>query len=426
MTPSNNTSLDWLGPELADLERLGLRRALSTRATPPTSEIVLDGVSLLNFGSNDYLGLAADPRLGAAAVEAIRLGGWGSGASPLITGHGDTHRRLEQRLAEFEGTEAALLFGSGFAANAGIIASLVGPGDVIYADRKNHASLWDGCRLSRADVRVYHHNDWKHLETLLLKADARKKPSSGDGGVAGNQAKDMPFLPKRNGRRLIVTDTLFSMDGDVAPLTELVELAKRFDAMLMIDEAHATGVFGKNGRGVAEALGVEERVPIRIGTLSKALGSVGGFVAGSRVLVDGLVNRARPYVFSTAAPAAVAAAAMAAIDIVRDEPQRREQLLARAAAFRDTLRKAGWNVGDSKSQIVPLIVGESGQAVKISQHLRQCGFYVPAIRPPTVPEGEACLRISLTAAHSEAMIERLLHTLGRCDVFLKHLFDGAK
>jgi len=388
MNPTGDVALEWIDRELADLDRQGLRRRLQTREGPQAARVVLDGRELVNFGSNDYLGLAADPRLAAAAAEAAQRDGWGSGASPLVTGHAAAHQQLQQRLAEFEGTEAALLFTSGFAANAGTIAAVVGPGDVVYSDRKNHASLWDGCRLSRADVRVYPHGDWRQLETLL--ADS----------------------PKYR-RRLIVTDSLFSMDGDLAPLVELADLAERYDAMLMVDEAHATGVFGQRGRGVAEQLGVEDRVSIRVGTLSKALGSVGGFVAGSRTLIEWLVNRARPYIFSTASPAAIAAAAVAALDIVRDEPQRRTALLARAQELRNTLRGAGWNVGASAGQIIPVIVGEPARAATFSHALRERGLFVPAIRPPTVPEGEACLRISLTAGHSEEMIAMLVAALGQ-------------
>ena len=388
MNPTGNAALNWLDRELADLDRQGLRRRLQTREGAQGARVVLDGRKLANFGSNDYLGLAADPRLAAAAAEAAQREGWGSGASPLVTGHAAAHQLLEQRLAEFEGTEAALLFTSGFAANAGTIAALVGPGDAVYCDRKNHASLWDGCRLSRADVRVYPHGDWRQLEALL--ADSKKYR-----------------------RRLIVTDSLFSMDGDLAPLVELVDLAERYDAMLMVDEAHATGVFGQHGRGVAELLGVEDHIPIRVGTLSKSLGSVGGFVAGNRTLIEWLVNRSRPYIFSTAPPAAFAAAAVAALDIVRNEPQRRTALLARAQELRNTLRGAGWNVGTSASQIIPVIVGSPARAVTLSHTLRERGLFVPAIRPPTVPEGEACLRISLTAGHSEEMIAMLVAALGQ-------------
>ncbi len=380
--------LSWIDDELAALERQQLRRRLLMRGGPQTARPSIDGRELINFGSNDYLGLAADARLAHAVAEAIRHEGWGSGASPLITGHATAHERLARRLAEFEGTEAALVFSSGFAANAGTIAALVGPGDVVYGDRNNHASLFDGCRLSWADVRVYPHADCERLASLMAESG-------------------------RYRRRLIVTDSLFSMDGDLAPLAELADLAARHDAMLLVDEAHATGVFGQHGRGVAEHFGVEDRIHVRIGTLSKALGSVGGFVAGSRSLVEWLVNRARPYVFSTAGPAAAAAASLAALDIVGHEPQRRQQLLARAEALRSALVRQGWNTGASASQIIPLVVGDTERAVHLSAQLRERGLFVPAIRPPTVPEGEACLRISLTAGHTEEMIAALVGALGR-------------
>ena len=378
--------LAWIEDELHSLESSGLRRQLKTRGGPQTSRLVVDGRELINFGSNDYLALAADPRLATAAAEAARQEGVGSGASPLITGRGQTHRQLEQRLAEFEGTEAALVFSSGFAANVGTVAALVGPGDVVFTDRKNHASLWDGCRMSRADVRVYPHGDWRRLDEFLREAGDHR-------------------------RRLIATDGLFSMDGDLAPLVELADVAERHAAMLLVDEAHATGVFGRRGRGVAEHLGVEDRIDVRIGTLSKALGSAGGFVAGSRSLIDWLVNRARPYIYSTAPPAPTAAAALAALDIVHDEPHRRRELLGRAARLREELVKQGWNIGSSASQIIPLIVGQADRATKLSAALLGHGLFVPAIRPPTVPKDEACLRISLTAGHTDEMIERLREAL---------------
>lgn len=380
--------MGWIDGELARLEEQGLRRRLAVRGGPQSAHVLLDGRELLNFGSNDYLGLAGDRRLAAATAAALNEEGFGSGASPLITGRSALHAHLEERLAEFEGTEAALLFNSGFAANMGTVAALAGPGDAVFADAKNHASLWDGCRLSRADVRVYPHADWQALDDLLSKA-------------------------ARYRRRLIVTDSLFSMDGDLAPLAELAELARHYDAMLMIDEAHATGVFGTRGRGVAEHLGVEDGVDVRVGTLSKALGCAGGFVAGSRALVEWLVNRARSYVFSTAAPACIAAAAIAALDVVRDEPQRRAGLLAQADSLRRALAAQGWNVGRSASQIIPLNVGEPARAMAMTASLRECGLLVPAIRPPTVPEGESCLRISLTCNHTPEMIATLSAALSR-------------
>jgi len=386
MTHDSSDHLAWIEHELLALESAGLRRRLTTRGGPQASRVVIDGRELVNFGSNDYLAIAADPRLATAAAEAARREGAGSGASPLITGHGQAHQQLERRLAEFEGTEAALVFSSGFAANVGTVAALAGPGDAVFADRKNHASLLDGCRMSRADVRVYPHGDWRRLDELLSKADGYR-------------------------RRLIVTDSLFSMDGDLAPLVELADVAQRHDAMLLVDEAHATGVFGPNGRGVVEYLGVDDRIDVRIGTLSKALGSAGGFVAGSRPLIDWLVNRARPYIYSTAPPPGTAAAAVAALDIVRGEPHRGRELLARAARLRNELAKQGWNTGKSASQIIPLIVGQPDRASRLAAALLDHGLFVPAIRPPTVPKGEACLRISLTAGHTDEIIGMLLKTL---------------
>jgi 8-amino-7-oxononanoate synthase len=379
--------LAWIDDELAASERQGLRRRLTTRQGPQGARLILDGRPYVNFGSNDYLALAGDARLAAAAIATLREEGLGSGASPLITGRGDAHRRLEARLAEFEGTEAALVFPSGFAANTGTIAALVGPGDAVFADAKNHASLWDGCRVSRADVRVYPHADWQALDRLLAAAGKYR-------------------------RKLVATDGLFSMDGDLAPLVELADVAERHAAMLLVDEAHATGVLGPCGRGAAELLGVEHRVSVRIGTLSKALGAAGGLAAGSRLLIEWLVNRARPYIYSTAGPPAVAAAALTALEIVAAEPERRRDLLGRADVLRRALAEQGWDVGRSTSQIIPIVVGEPARAVELSARLREQGLLAPAIRPPTVPEGEACLRISLTCGHTQEMVERLVKATG--------------
>jgi 8-amino-7-oxononanoate synthase len=379
-------ALHWIDEELHALEAHGLRRQVRSRGNAQGASITLEGREFVNFGSNDYLGLAADPRLTAAVAEALQQYGWGSGASPLILGHAELHRQLEERLAEFEGVEAALLFTSGFAANSGTIAALVGQGDAVFADRKNHASLFDGCRLSRADVRVYPHGDCQALDDLLAKSAAYR-------------------------RRLIVTDSLFSMDGDLAPLQELAELAEKHGTMLLVDEAHATGVFGPNGRGACELLGVEDRVTVRIGTLSKALGSIGGFAAGSRSMIEWLVNRARPYIYSTALPAAVSAAAIKSLDIVHDEPRRRIELLATSDRVRRELAGQGWRLGNSTSQILPVVVGTPEKAISLSQKLREQGLFVPAIRPPTVPDGEACLRISLSYGHTAEMIEKLVASL---------------
>ncbi len=378
--------LAWLDAELTQLDELGLRRRLTTRTTSQGPIIEVAGKQLVNFGSNDYLGLANDERIVAAVRESLEKSGWGAGASPLITGRSEVHAQLEHELAKFEATEAALVFPTGFAANAGTIAALVDSHDAVYSDQKNHASLIDGCRLSGAKVHIFRHTDPDHLETLL---------------AAGHHFR----------RRLIVTDSLFSMDGDVAPLREFAELAEKFQAMLLVDEAHATGVSGEHGRGVVESLGLEDRVAVRVGTLSKALGGHGGFVAGSKSLIDWLTNRARPYFFSTAAPAAVAAVAMSALKIAEHEPWRRTELLSNAASLRSALREQGWNVGNSTSQIVPVYVGTPVRAMDISATLRDQGLFVPGIRPPSVPEGESLLRISLCYGHSAEMRERLLTTL---------------
>jgi 8-amino-7-oxononanoate synthase len=379
--------LDWIDEELVRLAQDRLLRELSTRIGPQGPTIRIDGHELVNFGANDYLGLADDQRMKSAALAAIEREGWGAGASPLVTGRSESHAALETRLASFEGAEAALLFPSGFAANVSTVAAVAERGDSIFADQKNHASLIDGCRLSRAEVQIYRHGDTMHLEDLLRRGASTR-------------------------RRLIVTDSLFSMDGDMAPLGEIAALAQRYQCMLLVDEAHATGVFGAHGRGISELMGVEASVPIRVGTLSKALGCAGGFVAGSNKLVSWLANRARPYFFSTAQPAANAAAAIAALDIVESTPERRTVLLERAAKLRDELECRGWNTGRSHSQIVPIVVGEAGRTIQLAARLRDKGILVPGIRPPSVPEGEALMRISLCYGHTPEMIQRLVDALG--------------
>lgn len=378
--------LAWIDDELTALEQRGLRRRLATRESPQTAaQIVLDGKPCVNFSSNDYLGLAAGP-LATAVAEALPRAGWGSGASPLVTGRGIQHAQLEQELAAFEGTEAALLFSTGYAANLGAVAALVGKEDVIFSDAKNHASLIDGCRLSGAKVVIYPHRDASALARLMRENSTAR-------------------------RRLIVTDSLFSMDGDLAPLPELADLAEKFQAMLFVDEAHATGVFGRRGRGVCEQMGVEDGVHIRVGTLSKALGSLGGFVVGRRSLIEWLANRARSYVFSTAPPEAMAAAAREALRIVCEEPERRRELLQRAAALRDQLRADGWNVGASESQIIPILIGEPQPTMRLAAALRERGLLAPGIRPPSVPQGESLLRISLSYAHPPDATQRLVDAL---------------
>ncbi|MBI1248942.1 8-amino-7-oxononanoate synthase [bacterium] len=375
--------LGWIPEQLDLLTSLERRRAIHVRTTEQGAEIHWKGRTLLNFSSNDYLNLAADPRLQKAAQEAIAREGWGSGASPLISGRGTSQEELETALAKFEDTEAALTFSSGFAANAGTIDAITDRGDVIFSDEKNHASIIDGTRLSKATVRVYPHRDVDYLENLLKQSTSFR-------------------------RRLIVTDTLFSMDGTIAPLDELADLTEAHQAMLMVDEAHATGVFGEHGRGLCEQMGIEDRVPIRVGTFSKALGGHGGFVVGRRTLIDYLVNRSRPYIFSTAGPAANWAAMVAALRIVTSEPNRRLELMAKANWLRGELKQLGWSVGNGASQIIPVIVGTEQRATAFSAKLLEMGLMVPGIRPPTVPEGECLLRISLTCGHTQQHLDTLL------------------
>ena len=389
-------SLNWIDEQLDHLRQGDLYRELPQPLATVGPTCLVDGRELLNFASNDYLGLAADPRLVDAAAHSLQKTGLGRGASPLICGRATEHHQLEQQLAQFEQTEASLLFASGFAANAGTIPALAGPGDAIYSDAHNHASIVDGCRLSQAEKHIYAHNDVDALERLL-------------------QAGQRSGQPYR--RRLIVTDTLFSMDGDLAPMPQLGELAEKYNAMLMVDEAHATGVFGKHGRGVVEHFCVEHprlhnQVHIRVGTLSKALGAAGGFVCGSKPLIEWLTNRARTYVFSTAQPAATAAAASAALKIVAEEPTKRSNLLQTATHLRQQLKAQGWNTGNSASQIIPLHVGPAEQTMQLAQQLRDRDLWIPGIRPPSVAEGKSLLRLCLSAAHTEKMLAQLVEALG--------------
>lgn len=365
--------LAWINAESAAWTARGLRRAL--RPADPER---------INFASNDYLGLASDPRLVHAAMEAATRYGWGSGASPLVSGWTEAHESLARDLATFEQTEAALLFPTGYAANVGALTALVGKPDVIYSDALNHACLIDGARLSGATIRIYHHKEVDALASLL-KADA-------------NQFR----------RSMIITDGVFSMDGDLAPLDRIAELGEEHGAMLLVDEAHGTGVFGRDGRGAASELGVADRVTIKVGTLSKALGSVGGFVAGSARLIDWLTNHARSLIFSTAAPAATVAAAGEALRIVGAEPERRARARALGDRLRTALRELGFSVVAATGPIVPVVVGDPNEAMALSARLAARGFHVPAIRPPTVPEGTARLRVCVSAAHSDADLDALI------------------
>jgi len=373
--------------ELRLLRARGLYRKMKLRRSAMGRVVDVDGRRLVNFASNDYLSLAGDARVAEAVKEAIAEYGWGAGGSRLICGNTELHERLERALAEFKGTESALVLPSGYMANLAAIRALAGPGDVVFLDKLNHASIIDAAQSSGAEVRVFPHRNYDKLERLLDRyAKAR--------------------------RRIIVTDTVFSMDGDFADLPRLVQAKEKYDAVLIVDEAHATGLLGPSGRGLAEMQGVEDRIDVSVGTLSKALGSVGGFVAGSALLIEWLVNSARSFIFTTAPPPAACAAALAALRIVRSEPWHRQRVLDLAERLRCGLRQAGVDCGGSQSQIVPAIFGPSEVAVGASEHLAERGFFAPAIRPPAVPKGTARLRLSVCACHTAEDVDRLAAAVG--------------
>ena len=374
---------DVLTARLAQVRENGLYRVLRQVDGAQDTVVSLNGHDVLLFSSNNYLGLANHPALKRAAARAIERFGCGSGASRLISGSMAVHHELEARLAAFKKTGAALVFPTGYHANVGVLSALMGPGDTILSDSLNHASIIDGCRLSRAEVRVYPHGDTQALNALL----AACPPS---------------------GQRLIVTDTVFSMDGDLAPLAELVALAQRYDAWLMVDEAHATGVFGPHGGGLVEEAGLVDRVDIHMGTLGKALGGLGAYVAGSRALIDWLVNRARSFIYTTGVPPASAASALAALDLVEREPERRQRLWDNTRFLSDGLRGLGYRLGESRSQILPIIVGDARQTMSLAEAVLRRGVFAHGIRPPTVPDGTSRIRVTPMATHTRAQLERTL------------------
>ena len=383
-------ALDWIAEALDQLAAAGLERPKRTRDGRQGATVDLDGRRLVNVGSNDYLGYAGDVRLTKAASKAACAEGFGAGASPLVSGHSRSHDRLERAIASLLDVPASVTFPSGFAANSATIAALVGPGDAIFSDERNHASIIDGCRLSRTDVHIYPHRDVAALDALLAAEGTAHR------------------------RRLIVTDTLFSMDGTLAPLADLCDVARRHHAMLMVDEAHATGVFGLRGSGLVEEAGCADGVHVRTGTLSKALGAAGGFVAGHAELIRWLRHSARAWIFSTAHPPAVAAAATRALELVAEEPHRRADLLARAAAFRDRLAAARLDLGGAEAQIVPVVAGTAEAAVALSARLAEAGFFVPAIRPPSVPHGRSLIRASLSWLHPQSDLDQLADAIVAC------------
>ncbi|MCM8770249.1 MAG: 8-amino-7-oxononanoate synthase [Candidatus Omnitrophica bacterium] len=375
-----------LREELDILESKGLRRKLSLLESVQAEEIIIEGKNCLNLCSNNYLGLASEPRLKAAAIEAIKNYGLGSGASRLVCGNHRLYKELEEKIAEFKETPSSLVFNSGYAANLGIISVLVDEKDIVFSDKLNHASIIDGILLSRAKFRRYPHKDIEALEAMLKDS--------------GNFR-----------RRLIVTDTVFSMDGDIAPLTEIVELARKYNAKVMVDEAHATGVFGKSGRGIVEHFNLKNEIFIQMGTLSKAIGCLGAYVCAGKDTIDYLINKARSLIYTTALPPAILAASIKAVEIIQQEPERRKVLFENAEFFRSNLRRFGLNTLDSQSPIIPVVVGRVDLAVEFSKRLFNEGIFCPAIRPPTVPKGDARLRMTVMATHKKEHLEFALEKI---------------
>jgi len=386
---SEGEALQTFADELDALRAEGLYRSMRVIKGAQGSRVELDGRQVLLLCSNNYLGLADHPALKRAAIEGVAFG-VGSGASRLVSGTMELHERLEARIAAFKGTEKALLFNSGYAANTGIISALVGRGDAIFSDRLNHASIVDGAQLSRAAFHRYPHRDMAALERMLQEK----------GG---------------NGRRLVITDGVFSMDGDIAPLPKLVQLARKHDALLMVDDAHGTGVLGASGRGSGELCGVLDGIDIHMGTLGKGLGSFGAYAAASGTICDYLVNKARSFIFSTSLPPAVLAASIAALELV-DSPEGgelREKLAGNVALFKERLTASGFQTMGSETQIVPIFVGPAEATMEFSRELLEQGVFVQGIRPPTVPAGSCRLRCTIMATHEAADLKAAAEVISR-------------
>lgn len=372
---------------LAELAQLGLERRTRLIEGPQGPQVLLDGKPVVLLCSNNYLGLATHPRVRQAAAQAALALGAGAGASRLVSGTMSVHNELEHALAEFEGTEACVLFGSGYLANMGVIGALAGNGDLVFSDALNHASIVDGCRLSRAQVLVYRHLDLEHLEHLLAEHRGGER------------------------RRLIVTDSVFSMDGDLAPLAQLAQLARRYRARLVVDEAHATGALGPGGRGAVAAAGLEGEVDAIVGTLGKALGSYGAYVCASAEMVRYLLNVARALIFSTAPPPPATAAAAAALDLIQGQPRLIDDLHSAARALRRELRAQGFAVAEGDMHIVPLVTRQEQAAMALCEAAIERGVFAQAIRPPTVPAGSSRLRLTAMATHTPQQMQTAARVL---------------
>jgi glycine C-acetyltransferase len=384
---SRQDPLAYLSEQLASWRSAGTfqRLRLLESACEPVSQV--DGREVINLASNNYLGLANHPKLVEAAVDAAKKYGAGSAAVRTISGTMSLHMQLEERIAAFKNVEACVVFQSGFTANSGTVSAVLTPEDHIISDELNHASIIDGCRLSKAKIHVFTHGNPAAAEAKLQALQ----------GVAG--------------RKLLITDGVFSMDGDIGPLPQLVELAERYGAIMMVDDAHSSGVLGRNGRGTIDHFGLHGRVDIQVGTLSKAVGVLGGYVCGSRDLIDYLYHRARPFLFSTSHPPAVAAACLAAFDILENEPERIEQLWANTQHFQAGLRTAGFSTGASQTPITPIHVGDAAKAFEFSRALFDAGVFATGIGFPTVPQGKARIRAIVTAAHTFSQLDRALDVI---------------
>jgi glycine C-acetyltransferase len=380
--------LQFLSDELGTLKAQGLYRQLRVLESEQGAHATFDHKSVVNLSSNNYLGLTTHPKLREAALEAVRQYGAGSGSVRTIAGTMAMHMELERRLAAFKNVEAVVVFQSGFTANAGTVSAILTKEDVVISDELNHASIIDGCRLSRAAIKVFPHKDVEAARKVM---------------------KDLPA----NQRKLLITDGVFSMDGDLGPLPALCELAEEFGAIMMVDDAHASGVFGRQGRGTIDHFDCHGRVDIQVGTLSKAVGVLGGYVAGTRDFIEFLYHRARPFLFSTSHPPAVAAACIAALDVLETEPQWMQQLWDNTAFFKAGLQRLGFNTGRSESPITPVIVGEAPMAAQMSDRLFQEGVFAQSIGFPTVPRGQARLRTIVTATHTREDLNYALDMFGK-------------
>ncbi len=379
--------LQFLNEAMAQIRAEGLYRPLRILGGEQGAVARFDGREVINLSSNNYLGLTTHPKLREAALRAVKELGVGSGSVRTIAGTMELHMELERRIAAFKKTEASVVFQSGFAANAGTVAAVLGKEDLILSDELNHASIIDGARLSRATIRVFPHRDVAALEKLLEETAAVK-------------------------RRLVITDGVFSMDGDIAPMREIAGLARAHGAIMMVDDAHASGVLGRAGRGTVDHFDLHGQVDIQVGTLSKAIGVLGGYVCGSKALIEYLYHRARPFLFSTSHPPAVAAACLAAFEVLEEEPERIERLWSNTRRLKEGLRALGLNTGMSETPITPILVGEADLAMKFSDRLFERGLFAQGIGYPTVAKGKARLRTIVTATHSEEELDRALTILG--------------